>query len=337
MKVACKKCKKEYEISPDNFPIKSGKTLSDYCHKCIEVRKQTSGEKVGRPRNSAEKNDMIKKLSIYKNICKKEEKRIKRLQVAKLHNLVKNAKDRIHKKIKKRKRVRTKRVIYKKPKNEITLQDKLRVITYYNLGYDFNKIGRETNIRIISCKLIISKNIKRLSHKKYLFYQVEYRRTALDGVPSDYFKALLFNNKSKMYDANCEECGCKYHVTMPEIWRRKKAFFKYGGCSFLCSRCRTFSKLSGNRDQIYIIAYKSGLSLNEFVEKSLKEHKHLKGKLSKWSRLVRNRDGKCMYCGSVKNLHAHHIKYKTDYPKLTFDVDNGITLCSDCHYNIHYN
>lgn len=56
----------------------------------------------------------------------------------------------------------------------------------------------------------------------------------------------------------------------------------------------------------------------------------------KWSRTVKKRDGyKCTKCGNRKQLHAHHIKSFRKDTELRYDVDNGITLCKDCHWNLH--
>lgn len=54
-----------------------------------------------------------------------------------------------------------------------------------------------------------------------------------------------------------------------------------------------------------------------------------------WSTMVKERDGKCTECGSVYDLHAHHIKSFKEYPDLRYDVTNGITLCADCHRKWH--
>lgn len=63
-----------------------------------------------------------------------------------------------------------------------------------------------------------------------------------------------------------------------------------------------------------------------------------------WRLLVYKRDGyrcKMPLCGSqTRNIHAHHIYPKRDYPNLVFEIDNGITLCRKCHestYGKEYN
>ena len=54
-----------------------------------------------------------------------------------------------------------------------------------------------------------------------------------------------------------------------------------------------------------------------------------------WATLVKERDGKCAECGSVYDLHAHHVKGYKRHPELRYDVNNGITLCGECHRNYH--
>lgn len=40
-------------------------------------------------------------------------------------------------------------------------------------------------------------------------------------------------------------------------------------------------------------------------------------------------------CGKKTRLNAHHIHRWADAPWLRFSVDNGITLCSNCHNKIN--
>ena len=59
-----------------------------------------------------------------------------------------------------------------------------------------------------------------------------------------------------------------------------------------------------------------------------------------WRRAVFERDdytcqecGERNYKGNGKSIwiHPHHIKSRSEYPELQFEISNGITLCRDCH------
>ena len=56
----------------------------------------------------------------------------------------------------------------------------------------------------------------------------------------------------------------------------------------------------------------------------------------KWRKGVFERDNhKCIIGGKSHGykLEAHHIKSFASYPELRFDINNGQTLCVDCHKN----
>jgi len=78
--------------------------------------------------------------------------------------------------------------------------------------------------------------------------------------------------------------------------------------------------------------YKGGVS-------KLKRYKHYNNLDYKiWREDVFKRDNyTCQRCGirSKKGtkvvLHPHHIKSYTYYPEIRYDIDNGLTLCVQCH------
>lgn len=68
--------------------------------------------------------------------------------------------------------------------------------------------------------------------------------------------------------------------------------------------------------------------------------KHLKIRTSKpmqdWRKTILKRDNyTCQECNSVENLHVHHIKSFAKYKELRMCLDNGITLCNNCHKTKH--
>lgn len=61
-------------------------------------------------------------------------------------------------------------------------------------------------------------------------------------------------------------------------------------------------------------------------------------KYRRWRNKVFKRDRyTCRKCGddAGSNLTAHHILSADEYPDLRYEVDNGLTLCEDCHSKIH--
>lgn len=50
--------------------------------------------------------------------------------------------------------------------------------------------------------------------------------------------------------------------------------------------------------------------------------------------VLKRANHKCEICGSEDNLNAHHIQSATLNPMLANDVDNGICVCEQCHYQL---
>lgn len=63
-------------------------------------------------------------------------------------------------------------------------------------------------------------------------------------------------------------------------------------------------------------------------------------KYREWRKSVFKRDNfTCQICQKKKSgrLNAHHIKSYRDFPDLRLEVNNGITLCNECHRKLHSN
>jgi hypothetical protein len=71
--------------------------------------------------------------------------------------------------------------------------------------------------------------------------------------------------------------------------------------------------------------WKGGISRNHYSIKT--------PECKEWRTRVFLRDNwTCQTCGvRGTELNAHHIKSWAKYPELRFDINNGVTLCVECH------
>lgn len=55
-----------------------------------------------------------------------------------------------------------------------------------------------------------------------------------------------------------------------------------------------------------------------------------------WRQKVFEKDNyTCVACSNRGYIEPHHLKSKQVYPELTYEVMNGVTLCGDCHNELH--
>ena len=162
-------------------------------------------------------------------------------------------------------------------------------------------------------------NIKFLKEKYPFFSKMEEMRYNPDN-PNE--KEIQVHCKNHLCE-NSKEKGGWFTPTASQI-KNRKDFLEHKGedkCYFYCSQeCKNTCLLYNLHSDPY---------------KKETEVPYTQEENTIWKSMVLEQDNyECQKCGSKEDLHCHHIHPVKTHPHLVLDLDNGITLCKDCHYGI---
>jgi 5-methylcytosine-specific restriction endonuclease McrA len=196
-------------------------------------------------------------------------------------------------------------------------------ISYHEL---MNQTVRETGyVYQRGCRMCNQLKFKEDVKNNYDKYYKNHRQFKLDiNVCKKLFEekgAVFEENQIYQGDKHKYKYTCKIH---PDIGIQEKTLNKIidPRVKYACRICGIESRSKENSYR-----WKGGVSTENEKARQSKEYKT-------WKEQVFERDGyMCMACGDSRggNLQAHHILNFNQYPELRFDVDNGITLCNECH------
>lgn len=135
--------------------------------------------------------------------------------------------------------------------------------------------------------------------------------------------------KDKIANINLEKYGVKSPIKLKSVQNKVKKTCqeKYGVDYFI--QTQVFSGSDNPRWKGGVKYHRQERSTNEYIN---------------WRKSVYCRDlYTCQKCGAKSKkgnnkkveLNAHHIFNWKDYPDKRYDVNNGITLCVDCHNEFH--
>ncbi len=141
----------------------------------------------------------------------------------------------------------------------------------------------------------------------------------------------------------CEHCGSDVEEAWPKFMNQDGVYC--GECAFILGLISESEYLNDfafafhaeravvHDGEIYIARHKNDLFP---FEKTKKKQRNSQAYI-KWRTTVFERDKyTCAICGKVGGeLNAHHIRPFATNEKLRLDVDNGITLCKECHKRVH--
>jgi hypothetical protein len=122
----------------------------------------------------------------------------------------------------------------------------------------------------------------------------------------------------------------------------KERLLKYQSYHSLCNECCYLQesvriKMSKNHFNCF---GKNNPNWNPMLtneERNLSNRRSILPENYTWKILVKERDNNtCQCCGEQENICVHHINNWKEYPEQRFNINNGITLCGNCHKQLHH-
>ena len=236
-------------------------------------------------------------------------------------------------------------------------------ITAFKKGQtSWNKGRRKYNYICLNCKKLFSTSTKGRKYCNYNCYKkINFGKNAANWQGGQVKRICFTCGKIFYIDSNVIKRGYGKFCSRSCLRKRKygkkplapkkelyciicdKKFYEYVShllneknrgkcCSKECRVKYTQQRISGSRNY----RWKGGITKPNLLLR-------YQMKARNWSKAIKIRDNfTCRLCGdrSYKGrgktikLHSHHIKTWKDYPELRYDLNNGITVCFDCHLKI---
>lgn len=139
-------------------------------------------------------------------------------------------------------------------------------------------------------------------------------------------------------ERSCKQCGKEFLAKQNQL-DRGKALFCSKECSTESQKTPPPVNVCGCCGKVFVDPgrakrkYCSAACYQEDRPKGVKPPARIGHE--KWALAVVLRDKKCVRCGALENLQAHHLKAWKQYPELRHDVSNGVALCPLCHHAQH--
>lgn len=178
-----------------------------------------------------------------------------------------------------------------------------------------------------NCGKIINKTENKLKRSKENFCSIrckgDFQKKSLRGRNNP-------NYKDKNMVIECSYCNKKFSILICNTKNSDGSVKKNIYCSKECKSNNQKDILKGKNNPNY--------NFNKTEEDRKKDRQFTE--YAEWRVKVFEKCGyKCIRCGTnttrENRLVAHHILNYSKYPELRTDVNNGVALCSKCHWSFH--
>jgi len=180
---------------------------------------------------------------------------------------------------------------------------------------------------IIQETTLVTLNSRNITHYESLGYFIPkykdnfYRQKVKKGTKIKVKVSDLMKGSSKVKVlCKCDMCGKEKLIVFNTIKEK-----------YICQKCNN-NLPSFRENQIQKVSGINNIKWNWNLTDKERKIRHCIPGIKKFRREVLKRDNHtCQCCGSKDYLQAHHINNFSDFKEQRTDVDNGITLCFDCH------
>ena len=147
------------------------------------------------------------------------------------------------------------------------------------------------------------------------------------GLCKKHYDQQRYKNNPEYNETRCKKY---YSENIEHCKKIKKIWYKNN-----IKKCRKRSRehIKNHPESMLKAKKKQLIKLGKMFDMTSKE---MITALLSWSSVIKKLDNfRCKNCGSTHKLNAHHIQPKSEFPELSLDLDNGVTLCEDCHGETH--
>lgn len=165
---------------------------------------------------------------------------------------------------------------------------------------------------------------------KYNAFEIISRDMLMELYSNQHLTTLEIGDMFGLSDGTILKLLKDYQINIPTRSELMRIYYEEKGGYEIARK-----KYGSMENRIKISCRQRDIDVEDFTDFKYSEDSRIRNssEYKEWRNNVFSRDDyTCQKCGKKGgNLNAHHIYNYSQFPNLRFDINNGITLCEDCH------